>query len=483
MDEITRLRAKRDKLENTLDNDDGSMSEAKEMLLRQQLVAVENQIASLLAQGGGGAPAATMIERTPPSSSSSSGPAGGGAINVHQNVGQNGLPDLCPWRLLDCFGASSQGENITALQHLVTVIQNLLKFPQQDRYQSLRMGNERLQRELFHVRLGDAAMMMPQVPEDQRAESAAEAFLLGIGFRRELRPIAQAQKPTTAADEFESEAEPWLVFTLAPPTSPSSESHIRLTSALQDIEEIRKRDTDTQRNSAEFQTWRKSVVMDIRMDRLRQAMDAGEGETLCEMLMLGEGGPAEVTHGRPLSSSTTTAELDEEELSDTLDNIQTLRRVFQNIVDAPHDERYRTLKLGNKLVHRTLMTQRGGLEFILGVGGFVQRGDDGSMVLEGNALVATETCANALTCLERIERAVSIKLSTARDRARMLAIESARAEVEAEVEKTRRAKRHQEKLAAMAERQQNGGGARIKLEDAVKFLLGAAEPSSAAPAR
>jgi hypothetical protein len=467
-EEITRLRAKRDKLENTLDHDDGSMSETKEILLRQQLVAVENQIAALLASHGSAVVTAVAPPTLPPTLSAPPPP----------RIGQSGLVDLCPWRQLDCFGASTQGENTAALQHLATIIRNILQFPQQDRFQSLRMGNDRLQKELFHVRLGDAAMLMPQLPEEQRAESAAEAFLFGIGFRRELRPVAHT---AASRSEDDRETEPWLVFTLSPPTSPSSESYLRLTAALQDIEAIRRRDTDTQRHSAEFQTIRRSVVMEIRMDRLRQAVESGEAEALCEMLMLGEG-PGESRGGRVSSSSSvgtaTVNELDEDELSETLDNIQTLRRVLQNIADAPHEERYRMLRIGNKLVRRTLMTQRGGLEFLLGVGGFTQR-EDGDVVLEGTALTAKEKTVNALRCLEKIERSVAAKCEAARERARIVAVESARAEVEAEVMKSRRAKRHQDSLAAMAERQQNGGGVRIRLEDAVKYLLGGEDALSA----
>lgn len=459
-EELTRLRAKRDRLENSLDAIDDTMSEAKEMLLRQQLVAVENQIAALLAS-------MTISQRLPvQGATTSSSLAPGPTAAVVSS-------DACPWQLMDCFGPSAQGENTTPLQHLSTILKNILQFPTQEKYQSLRLMNDRLQRELFHVRLGDAAMLVKQLPTEQQPESAAEAFLVGVGFRRELRPLPTTSAATGSSSargaslgEAEPTSEPWLVFSLAAPTSPSSESHARLTSALQVIEDIRKRDADTQRHVAEFQSLRKSVVMNIRMDRLRQAVDAGEAESFCELLMLGDAS-AQLTTA-PTNREGALAH-EEEELSATLDNVQTIRRVLQNIADAPHDERFRKLRLGNRLVHRSLTAQRGGLEFIIGVAGFTLR-DDGDVVLEGPA---KDKAVNALGCLDRIERAVVAKHDKVQREARASAMEYARAEVEAEVEKTRAAKRQKAALADLAERRAGGGsGVRVRLEDAVKHLLG-----------
>lgn len=461
-DEVTRLRAKRDRLEALLDDPSASlsMSEAKELVLRQQLIAVENQITALIASSS----SSSASHVHPPTSSHIADTATNNNGNTagYQQISSSPacgvLQSLRPWKLTECFGASAHGENDVALQHLETIIRNLMQNQLQEKYRAVRLGNEKLRKELFHVRLGDAASMMAAVPEEERAESAAEAFLSACGFRREMRPVH-----SMGTSNGDAHVEPWLVFALPPPTSPSTESFQRLTAALREIECIRQRDCDTRKHVAEFQSLRQSAVMEIRMDRLKAAMIAGETEAFCESLMLVGNGSRESRRDTHRDE-----EDDEVALLLLLENIKTLRRILENIAEEPWEDKYRRLRLGNKLVYRTLMGQCGGLEFLLGVAGFTLS-NDGGVVLEGSADEAKQVSLSALDCLHRISATASQQLEDAKRRTREVAAMCARAEVDAEVKKTLKSKRHS---STASDPSCGGNRVRVPLGDAIKYLLG-----------
>ena len=308
------------------------------------------------------------------------------------------------------FEESHTGAHLKAYNHLKKIIQNILKVPGDQRYRRLRFENPILQAELF-------------------SDPGAEPFLASLRFVYE-----SVKLPDGRCDD---------VILL----SDDKLDEQMLKQALVVLEELEIRDAAAADAAVEFGKLRRSVGLEVRRERWTAAQRAGELEAFVTKEFLAD------TAGDLLFSS--------------LDSLEVLLTISQNLVDSPSCAKFRALKLSNKRVRRAVCDQRGGLEFLVCVLGFELTSD--SISLPFIAAVSADECerlAGGVAMITRIKDVVAAQRLVLLQEQREAAKRAAMDELEA-------ARKEMKPKAASSEKPPGpSSGKRVPIQEALQQLLG-----------
>ncbi|CBH17598.1 hypothetical protein, conserved [Trypanosoma brucei gambiense DAL972] len=307
---------------------------------------------------------------------------------------------------------------------LETVVRNLRQFPNEARYRRLRCNNSKLQSQLFCV-------------------PGATTFLASLGF-------------VASDDETDCPGDECLVLPHAPQQQ-------LLDQALQAISYLRRREEDARANEPNYVQLRQNLRLEVRRERCEKAKAVGELRSYIAQ----EFSADDAGDGLYTSAS----------------NIETLRTALTNMILHPMEEKYRRLRLRNRVVYKSVVQQRGALELLVEYAGgkLVEESGESALVFRDESGATERELQYALRVLDEVEASVR----AAREELRQRDYEEARRAMRAELLNARRMGEQQKRQCENEEARQvsdatkrEGEGApqlqghRVPLKEAVKILMG-----------
>ncbi|CCD11761.1 unnamed protein product, partial [Trypanosoma congolense IL3000] len=318
---------------------------------------------------------------------------------------------------------------------LETIVRNILRFSEEQKYRRLRRSNERLQSQLFSV-------------------PGAIEFLDSLGF---VNSEGEAGNP-------EGEC---LVL-------PKTASRELLDQGLEAINFLRCRDREGSGRAPNYLRMRQALRLEVRRERCEKAKAVGELHSyICQEFSADDAGDGLYT---------------------SLTNIDTLHTILTNIISHPNEEKYRRLRLGNNAVYKCVLQQRGALELLLECAGgelVEESGEKTALLFPREAGVSEDRLRYALRVLEEVKNAVH----TVKEEIRHREYEEAKKAMRSEVLYTKMlesrqpchgnntechqalgsAERDESQAAEEEKKKHPRKGQRIPIKEAVRILMGKVE--------